>query len=161
MSNFEKSITVVLLHEGGWVNNPKDPGGETKYGITKRSYPHLDIKTLTKSKAKAIYKKDFWAPFNYDQIENDDVATKIFDTSVNMGSKRAFRFAQLAMNHLGHKLKVDGIFGPKSVATINATSSEAFLKAFRAIQSDYYRRLVAARPTLGVFLRGWLNRAAS
>lgn len=161
MSNFEKSIAVVLKHEGGYVNNPNDPGGETRYGITKRTYPDVDIKNLTVDQAKAIYLRDFWSPFAFDQISNDDVATKIFDTSVNVGSKRAFRFAQQAANTFGKGLVEDGAFGPKSVSAVNSIDPKQFLVAFRKIQSDYYKGLVDAKPNLSVFLRGWLARAES
>lgn len=159
MSNFETAIKVVLAHEGGYVNSDTDPGGETKYGISKRSYPNVDIKNLTVEGAKAIYLKDWWLANKYDLIGNDEVATKIFDTAVNVGAKRAHRFAQQAMNRTGKKLTEDGILGPQSIATLNGTDSEQFLTAFRSIQSDYYKGLVAAKPSLSVYLRGWLIRA--
>lgn len=161
MSNFNKAVDIVLAHEGGYVNHPADPGGETKYGITKRSYPNEDIKNLTLTRAKEIYFADFWKPFKYEQIESDAVATKIFDTAVNAGPKRAFRFAQQAVNTLGKNIGVDGIFGNGTLAAINSVNPEAFLKAFRTIQADYYKSIVAADPSKSVFLRGWLARAAS
>ena len=58
--SFNKIIEKVLEHEGGYVNDPKDLGGETKYGITKRFYPDVDIKNLTKEQAKTIYHTDYW-----------------------------------------------------------------------------------------------------
>lgn len=161
MSNFNKAIAVVLEHEGGYVNNPKDPGGETKYGITKRSYPNVDIKNLTVDEAKAIYFADFWTPAGYENINYDDVATKIFDTAVNVGNKRAFRFAQQAANACGAKLVVDGVLGSKSYAAINSIDPKQYLAQFRKIQADYYKSLVDGRPSLSVFLRGWLRRAES
>lgn len=161
MSNFDKSITIVLQHEGGYVNNAADPGGETKYGITKRTYPDVDIKNLTVDQAKAIYKRDFWAPYKYDAITSDDVATKIFDTAVNVGSKRAFRFAQQAANKFGKGLGEDGVMGNLSVNAINEIDPKQYLEAYRGIQADYYKSLVDAKPSLSVFLRGWLNRAQS
>lgn len=161
MANFDKAVDIVLAHEGGYVNHPADPGGETKYGISKRSYPNEDIKNLTIARAKEIYFADFWKPYKYDQITSDSVATKIFDTAVNTGAKRAFRFAQQAANTLGKNLVVDGIFGNGTLAAINSLSSDAFLSAYRTIQADYYKSIVAANPSKGVFLRGWLTRAAS
>lgn len=161
MSNFNKAVDIVLAHEGGYVNNVNDPGGETKYGISKRSYPNEDIKNLTLTRAKEIYFADFWKPYKYDQIVSDNVATKIFDTAVNTGAKRAFRFAQQAVNTLGKNIGVDGIFGNGTLAAINSVSPDAFLTAYRTIQADYYKSIVAANPSKGVFLRGWLARAAS
>jgi lysozyme family protein len=159
MSNFEKAIKVVLAHEGGYVDSETDPGGETKYGISKRSYPNEDIKNLTVEDAKRIYMHDWWMPNRYDTISNDDAATKIFDTAVNVGAKRAHRFAQQALNKNGKNLTEDGIFGPASIAALNNTDSERFLASFRTIQADYYKGLVATKPSLAVYLRGWLIRA--
>lgn len=159
MANFEKAIAVVLANEGGYVNNPNDPGGETKYGISKRSYPNEDIKNLTIDRAKEIYLKDFWKPYPYDQIQFDETATKLFDTSVNVGAKRAFRFMQQALNKMGYTLVEDGIIGSKTVAAINAVKNSDLLNVYRGIQAEYYRGLVAADPKKSVFLRGWLRRA--
>lgn len=82
--NFEKAIEFVLKWEGGYVNNPHDPGGETNWGISKRSYPHLDIKGLTKEQAIAIYKKDYWEKCGCDKLDYPlDII--VFDTAVNCG----------------------------------------------------------------------------
>lgn len=161
MSNFDKSIVVVLAHEGGYVNHPNDPGGETNYGITKRSYPNVDIKNLTLAQAKEIYKRDFWNPGPYEKIENDDIATKLFDTAVNVGPKRAYRFLQKSLNLMGMKLLEDGIIGSKTLTALNSVDSSKLLSVYRGVQSDYYKSLVAADPKLAVFLRGWLRRAES
>lgn len=160
MSNFEKSVAVVLAHEGGYVNNAADPGGETKYGISKRSYPNEDIKNLTITRAKEIYFADFWSPYKYDGIASDAFATKLFDTAVNVGPKRAFRFAQQALVKLGKVVTVDGVFGPGTLAAINSVDNSVLLNVYRGIQAEYYKGLVAADPSKAVFLRGWLIRAA-
>lgn len=160
MSNFEKAIEVVLAHEGGYVNHPADPGGETKYGITKRSYPNVDIKNLTIAEAKQIYFDDFWKPFRFEQIINDAMATKLFDTSVNTGTKRAVRFVQQALNTMGKSLDVDGVFGPGTLAAINSVDNSVLLNVYRGVQAEYYKGLVAADPKKSVFLKGWLVRAA-
>lgn len=159
MSNFEKAIQVVLANEGGYVNHVVDPGGETKYGISKRSYPKEDIKNLTIARAKQIYFDDFWSPYRYNQIVNDAVATKLFDTSVNVGPKRAFRFMQQALNQMGKSLAADGIMGAKTVEAINAVDNSVLLNVYRSIQAEYYKGLVAADPKKSVFLKGWLSRA--
>lgn len=159
MANFDKAIEVVLAHEGGYVNHPADPGGETKYGITKRSYPNVDIKNLTIAQAKKIYLDDFWSPYKYAQIVNDAIATKLFDTSVNVGPKRAFRFMQQALNQMGKSLVADGVMGAKTVEAINAVDNSVLLNVYRDVQAVYYKGLVAADPSKGVFLKGWLRRA--
>lgn len=159
MSTFEKAVAIVLKNEGGYVNDPKDPGGETNFGITKRTYPTVDIKNLTKEKAAAIYKRDFWDPYPYDDLVFADLAIKVFDTSVNVGQKRAFRFLQQAANTLGATLVVDGVWGPKTTAAVNRLNQGTLLSVYREVQANYYKGLVVANPTLSKFLRGWLRRA--
>jgi lysozyme family protein len=159
MSNFEKAIVGVLEDEGGYVNHPHDPGGETKYGISKRSYPDVDIKNLTVDQAKAIYLRDFWKPGPYDAIFDDAFAAKLFNTAINVGPKRAYRFAQQAVNRVGGNLVADGVIGPKSIAQINSVHPQKLIDAFRSIQAEYYNDLVKADPRKSVFIRGWLARA--
>lgn len=84
MSGFDDAFDAVVGVEGGYVNNPADPGGETKYGISKRSYPTLDIANLTLDDAKAIYKRDYWDPLNLDN-ELYPIALLLFDAAVNQG----------------------------------------------------------------------------
>lgn len=82
--SWEKSVKFVLDIEGGYVNDEKDPGGETKYGISKRAYPEVDIKSLTEEEAKAIYRRDYWDACNCDHL-SIGIDTLVFDTAVNMG----------------------------------------------------------------------------
>jgi len=88
---FERAMDVIFRWEGGYVDNPKDPGGETKYGICKRSYPDLNIKKLTKTQAKAIYKKDYWDAINADDLP-DALGLAAFDCAVNQGVSRSKGF---------------------------------------------------------------------
>lgn len=85
MNLFDKAMQFVGLMEGGYVNDSNDKGGETKYGISKKSYPNLDIKNLTKEQAEEIYYKDFWLKNNCDTM-HPTFAVLVFDTAVNMGS---------------------------------------------------------------------------
>ena len=158
MARFEGAIGTVLKHEGGYVNDPADPGGETKYGISKRSYPHVNIKALTVEQAKAIYRRDFW---RYDRIGNQRVATKVFDMGVNMGSSRAHRILQQAVRNLGQKIAVDGKIGPKTLAATNRADAQRLLLELRALQAERYVNIVLGRPQSKKFLRGWLRRAVS
>lgn len=158
-AKFQVAIEEVLRNEGGYVNHPSDPGGETNFGITKRTYPHLDIRNLTVQKAKEIYYQDWWLKGPYERITSQAIATKVFDTAVNTGAKRAFIFLQQACNNIGHKLAVDGVIGPKTLAAVNASKCQLLLAELKKEQLAYYTGLVAKRPSLGVFLRGWTNRA--
>jgi len=154
MSDFKLAIPVILQHEGGLVDNPDDPGGLTKYGISQRSYPGVDIRNLTVEQASLIYERDWWNPHYYGQINDQHVATKVFDMAVNMGTKRAHSIAQRSVN-----LVQDGIIGPKTIAAINAADPETLLNSMRALQAGYYNNIVIVNPALRQFLAGWLARA--
>ena len=159
---FRQAVEVVLKHEGGYVNNPNDPGGETKYGISKRSYPHLDIKNLTRDQAIEIYHRDWWEKYQYGKIENLKVATKVFDLSVNMGPAQAHMILQGAVNFvIDSGLKVDGVIGVKTLAAVNATDPTKVLQAMRYMAAEYYYALAKRRAESRAFLMGWLNRAYS
>lgn len=92
-SSFEQAIKFVLRWEGGYSNNPNDPGGETNFGISKRAYPSLDIKNLTIEQAKVIYHKDYWLKAGCDQLSYPlDII--IMDTAVNCGVGKALSLLQ-------------------------------------------------------------------
>ena len=93
MKNFNEIIEQVLEHEGGYVNDPKDLGGETKYGITKRFYPDIDIKNLTIEQAKDIYKKDYWDRNKVESLPQN-LWHIYFDMCVNMGKRTAVKVLQ-------------------------------------------------------------------
>src|SRR5690606_11945492 len=111
---FLRAAEVVLEHEGGDVNDPRDPGGETKYGNGKRSCPYLDIDNLTREDAIAIYYRDFYLKYGYGRLNDATVATKVFDMAVNMGPATAHRLLQEALVFLGYDIAVDGIIGPQT-----------------------------------------------
>lgn len=93
--NFERAIAFVLEQEGGYVNNPADHGGETKYGISKRAYQSLDIGNLTINEAKEIYRRDYWNTVGCDQMEWP-LCLVVFDSAVNCGVHRAVEWANNA-----------------------------------------------------------------
>ena len=161
MAEFDPAIRVVLRHEGGYSNNPRDKGGETNFGISKRSYPRLDIKSLTRAEARVIYRRDFWRPGRYGSIRSQAVATKAFDMAVNMGRKRAAKILQSAVNELGGRLKVDGVIGPRTLRAANSLPPRSLQKELRAQAALYYARLTLRKPDQQVFLKGWMRRAVS
>ena len=161
MAEFDPAIRVVLRHEGGYSNNPRDKGGETNFGISKRSYPRLDIKSLTRVEARVIYRRDFWRPGRYGSIRSQAVATKAFDMAVNMGRKRAAKILQSAVNELGGRLKVDGVIGPRTLRAANSLPPRSLQKELRAQAALYYARLTLRKPDQKVFLKGWMRRAVS
>ena len=82
--NFETAVAIIFEHEGGYSHDPKDAGGETRYGISKRAYPNLDIKNLTKSEAREIYKRDYWNAIDADKLP-EYLRLIAFDCAVNQG----------------------------------------------------------------------------
>lgn len=151
---FLRAVEYVLKHEGGYVNDPDDPGGETKFGISKRSFPELDIKSLTRNQAIAIYWGEYWRP-EYDETGGEALATKVFDLAVNMGHKTAHRILQTAMNNIitdGH-IAEDGIIGPVTLSCLNRTRPMQVMTWFLVAMEKYYRSLNKPK-----FLDGWLNR---
>lgn len=145
--SFEFAVQQVIRHEGGYVNNPSDPGGETKYGICKRSYPDLDIARITIDDASSIYRHDFWdklpplpAPLDY----------LVFDFAVNGGVKRAIKTLQLSVG-----AKDDGDWGPKSRACLASKRCIEQLIYFQAERARFYALLDDLDDT---FARGWMRR---
>ena len=112
--SFERVIGIVLEHEGGYVNDPVDPGGETNYGISKRAYPDIDIGALTREQAKAIYRRDYWDRLTLDRLETDPMLRgSMFDMAVNSGPLRAVELLQRAANaFLISQITEDGRMGP-------------------------------------------------
>lgn len=181
MAKFDSAISLILKHEGGYVNNPNDPGGATNYGISLRflrDYPTLgdvdddgdvdvqDIKQLTKEQASAIYKQVWWDKYQYEQYPDVTIATKVFDFAINMGAVRAHKLLQQALNKTyGLRLTTDGIIGPATMSIIRAIKDGAdeqkFIDAYSAEAYAFYQSLVQNNPKLGVFLKGWKNRAFS
>ena len=156
MSKFDEIIEVVLEHEGGYVNDPKDPGGETNYGIAKRSHPDVDIKNLTKEGAKEIYKEVYWDKNKVESLP-EELWHIYFDMCVNQGKSRAVRIIQRAVNGKGGSLDVDGGLGPMTIAAIDKSKVE--LGRVRAYRVKYYADLVTKKPDLERFYFGWFKRA--
>ena len=154
--NFEDIIVKVLHHEGGYVDDPKDPGGETNFGIAKRSHPDVDIKNLTEDKAKSIYKEHYWDKNKVEELPYQ-LRHIYFDMCVNQGKGRAVKILQQAANAKGASLKVDGGLGPKTLAAIEDSNVE--LQRVRSYRVKYYADLVTRKPDLEKFYYGWFKRA--
>jgi len=163
MSVFNQAFAKVIQHEGDYVNDPADPGGETRYGISKRSYPDLDIARLTLERARSIYFSDFWLRPHFDQVRHAPLAIKLFDLGVNIGPGMVIRKLQQACNDLtGEVLRVDGILGPKTLEEVNSyPHPAALLSAFKTHVGVYYLSLAKAKTTARRFLAGWLTRLDS
>ena len=152
-TSFEEIINKVLEHEGGYVNDPTDLGGETKYGITKRFYPDIDIKNLTIEKAKEIYKRDYWDKNRIEEVPRE-LWYIYFDMCVNMGRRTAVKILQRAANSSGHRLEVDGGMGPVTVKGLQNISVDRV----RAFRIKYYVDLINSKPEQEKFYYGWFRR---
>lgn len=149
--DFDKSFERLIGHEGGYVNDERDPGGETKFGITKRSYPAEDIAGLTLERAKALYRRDFWGPAGCDAVP-DAIRFDLFDAAVNSGAKTAIKLLQRAVGEVD-----DGILGPRTLQSVNSTPAPRVVARFNGFRLD----LMASLPTWQFFGRGWARRIAS
>lgn len=149
MTLFDRALDFVLQHEGGsqLTQDPHDPGGTTRFGISQRAYPHEDILNLTEARAREIYQRDFWAPL-FCADYSWPLALALFDTAVNCGVGAAIRLGQKAAG-----VEIDGQVGPKTRAAWQA-SPRRIASALLAERCVHY----ASLPTVGRFGRGWFTR---
>lgn len=151
MSNFDICIAPVLKSEGGISNHPLDKGALTKFGISQRSYPKLDIASLTVEQAKALYKRDFWDANQLDQFPLV-VAFEFFDCAINCGAGTAARLLQRSLD-----VAEDGIIGPITLAKAKAMNPDKLAKCMLAHRIKFYTKL-SNWPAFGA---GWVNRLAN
>ena len=148
MQTFPDCIAHVLAAEGGLVNDPQDPGGVTKFGISQRSYPALDIRALSLDDAKAIYQRDYW-----DQIQGEALPAGldllVLDHAVNAGPARAVRLLQHLVG-----VPEDGLMGPVTLAGVAIADPQDLIARYSELRLDYYRDL----PTWRHFGAGWSRR---
>ena len=155
-SNYDKCLKTILHHEGGYVNHPKDPGGETNLGVTKRVYQEhggtKDMKDLLVEDVAPIYKKGYW-----DKMKGDDLPGGldlcVFDFGVNAGPGRAAKFLQSMIG-----TTVDGGIGPNTLAKVEEYVREngehETVKKFQEMRQKYYEQL----STFATFGKGWTRR---
>lgn len=149
--NFEQAFERLIGHEGGYVNNPADPGGETNFGISKRSYPMENIRGMTLARAKALYLRDYWGPAGCDAVP-DGLKFDLFDMAVNSGVTTAIRTLQ---NSVG--AAADGIIGPRTLQAINSMPAPRLVARFNGWRLAF----MANTPQWDKFSRGWARRIAA
>lgn len=147
---FVKLIDRTLGHEGQYSNDVNDPGGETNWGISKRAYPLLNIKQLTREDALGIYYRDFWLKLPVES-STDGALYQLLDSAVNSGIVQTFRFLQRAVG-----VADDGHFGPVSRRAVEKCSESDFIMLFVAERLDFMTRL-KNWPNAG---KGWARRIA-
>ena len=141
---FREAVALILKHEGGYVNDPRDPGGETNHGISKRAYPAENIAALTVERAKELYYRDYWLPVRGDDLP-PALALVTFDMAVNAGTGIAIKLLQRALG-----VTDDGLLGPVTLAKAKATNGLEVAVRVSRRRILYY----AALP-------GWQHYAAS
>jgi len=172
---FTVAVERVLEHEGydRYTDDPDDPGGATKWGISLRFLQSVDedlnhdgaidshdIRNLTKSQAVEFYRNNWWIKYRYGLLENDALGAKVFNISVNTGPGIAHKCLQRALRSCQLAVVEDGILGPKSRAACNSLVNDGgLLPSFCSEVAGYYRVLVALHPRMERFINGWLNRA--
>lgn len=151
MSAFDLLIDRVLAIEGGYVDNPADPGGETQWGISKRSYPTVDIKGLTRADAVVIYRRDFWDRCHGDEM-HPALAYQALDFAVNSGIETAVRKLQAAAG-----VADDGHWGPATATAVKGFNPAVLAFLYLAERLDFMRKLKAWKD----FGSGWAGRIAA
>lgn len=142
---------------GAYTRDPDDRGGETKWGVSKTTHPHLNIKALTYNQAVEIYRTQYWNEL-YDYILSDTTAFKIFDMGILNGKRTAVKILQKAIKSCGLLVRVDGLFGPLTLTATNNTNMEQLYEQYIKLFDTRFRRLVIRIQSNKKFLRGWLNR---
>ena len=149
--SFDKAFQITVGVEGGYVNDPADPGGETRYGISKRAHPDVDIKSLTLDQARNIYRRDYWQAASCDSMP-ERIGHLVFDCAVHHGVKTAIKLLQRAL-----KVADDGEFGPITRGTLTARDTNETADLLMA-QRMLYLMTCSAWPT---YKLGWAKRCFS
>ena len=173
---FSDAVNSTLRHEGGYANHIHDKGGPTNWGISLRYLQSLgnlgdlnhdglvnndDIRLIDKKEAMALYKAGFWDKYGYGKINNEAIAEKVFDLSVNMGPQNAHKLLQKAINLLRtcNLIEEDGDFGHQTLNAVNTANPYNLLLCLRSVSVWHYIQIVDKSPTQKVFIKGWLKRA--
>lgn len=173
MVDFSLAFQLMIANEGGYGNDPDDPGGETYKGIARKMHSkwngwttvdllkrqsgfpaNLDKDAELQQDVSNFYRTVFWDPLKGDQMNNQEVANSIFDFAVNAGLSTSASLAQMVIG-----AKADGVIGPQTIASLNAFDPEHFLAAFTVAKIARYVTIVKKRPTSRKYFYGWVCRA--
>ncbi len=161
-AKFSSSIAAIVAAENGYTDSGSDYGGETKYGISKREYPNLDIKNLSLTDAMDIIEKDYWNRYRLNEIDDQETADLILLLFINMNPLNAATIVQKAINVIGFviiSVKVDGVMGSKTIAAINRLAAYWLNDRMRLESCRYYLNEVDKDAQQIPNFRGWIRRA--
>ncbi len=172
MAKFDEAFEATLAAEGDYVNDPKDPGGETYKGIartrnpkwpgwvnvdvlkTKSNFPYnLNSSEELQLQVRELYEVNYWHKISGDEIENQDIAESIFDFAVNAGPRTSAKLAQITV-----AAKADGVIGPNTLTKINAEDPRTFLAVFALSKISRYVDICQKRPDSRKYFFGWVRR---
>jgi len=173
MADFTSAFQLMIVNEGGYVNDPDDPGGETYKGVARKIFSkwsgwtnvdmlkrqsgfpaNLDQDPDLQQAVSDFYRVNFWDVMNGDQLSNQDIASSIFDFGVNAGIRTSVSLAQMVVG-----TEPDGVIGPQSISSINDFNPEHFLASFTVAKIARYINIVKKRPTSRKYFYGWVCRA--
>lgn len=173
MADFNNAFNKVIQHEGGYVNDPSDPGGETYKGVARKIFTKWDGWLLVdtakrqsgfpanleqnadlQQRVKNFYELNFWDKVNGDKITNQTIAESIFDFAVNAGVSTSASLAQMVIGQ-----KTDGVLGENSITDLNSFEEEHFLASFTLAKIARYIHIVKKRPESRKYFFGWVCRA--
>jgi lysozyme family protein len=173
MADFTQAFQLVIANEGGYGNDPDDPGGETYKGVARKIFSkwdgwikidmlkrqpgfpgNLDKDAELQQDVEDFYRVNFWDKVKGDDILNQKVAESIFDFGVNAGVGTSASLAQMVI-----ETETDGVIGPQSIAKINTFNTDQFLAAFTVAKIARYISIVKKRPTSRKYFYGWICRA--
>ena len=188
MAEYQTAYDKLLAHEGGYVNDPADSGGETYKGVARRHHPDwsgwsridrakgqsgfpgkLEDDSVLQRQVSGFYKKHYWDRIKGDDLPDQSIAEEVFDTGVNMGMRRAARFLQESINLLDRNqaegLVVDGKVGSKTIQALKKSlqgdqSNYFVLLLLNVFQGYRYIEVLRLNPKNERFTRGWLKRVA-
>ena len=155
---FLLGMNFVFEQEGGTNTSVYDRGGITKYGISSKTYPNLDILNLTKEQALEIYLDDYWMTLRCGYFQTP-VAIVMLDSGINCGQPTAAKWLQIAINGNHNFLKVDGIIGPQTMLASEGYPSYKLAGRIVALRVKHYSDLIRKYPDQVANIKGWNNRA--
>jgi lysozyme family protein len=179
VAEFQISVAKLLALEGGWVDDPADPGQETLCGISRKNFPdwsgwqtvdraksqpnfpnNLLSDSWTSQMVKEFYSSQFWDPL-LNELNSQTIADKILDLRVNLGTETAIRLVQRALGYLQvGPIIEDGKLGPRTIDFINGADEAKLIIELRARNAMAHHEAVLRNPVLEKFMLGWLRRAA-
>lgn len=157
---FNLALKFLLEHEGGTNTDPIDRGGTTRWGISSKNYPNLDITNLPIEQASEIYRTDYWNRCKCG-LFSENIAITLFDSAVNCGCVVASRWLQLAINRYSNAdLIIDGVVGPKTLAAVELCQYGDIKCGIIAYRMGHYAILIKKHPEQIKFIRGWIIRCS-